>query len=159
MINRVELIGNIGKNPAEVRYSPQGLAVANLSMATNSFSGSGETARRYTEWHRLVAFGNVAELIGNPELYAPGKQIYVEGRLQTRSWTDAKDKIKRYVTEIVVQQCRLLGAAPATAGAGGMDVPLDAYDDVPGEAPEAATPAKAKAAPAATADGKDKIPF
>ena len=156
MINRVELIGNIGKNPAEVRYTADGLAVANLSMATNSYSGTGETARRFTEWHRLVAFGKVAELIGNPDLYAPGKQIYIDGRLQTRSYVDAANGIKRWITEVVVNQCRLLGAAPAGAGVGGMEVPLEAYEVSTEEAPaKAATKAKA----ASKTDGKDDIPF
>ena len=110
-MNKVILIGNLGRD-AELRFSPSGTAVANMSMATTERwkdSTSGEAKSR-TEWHRVIAFGKLAEMIG--KLYRKGKAISVEGRLQTRKWED-KDKITRWTTEIIASQCRLLGPAPA----------------------------------------------
>ena len=101
-INKVILIGYLGQDP-EIRYMPNGGAVANLSLATSDTwrdKQTGET-REKTEWHRVVVFGNLAEIAG--EYLQKGAQIYIEGQLRTRSWQDDSN-VTRYVTEIVVSQ-------------------------------------------------------
>jgi single-strand DNA-binding protein len=120
-VNKVILIGNLGKDP-EVRFTPGGQAVANFSIATsdNWTDKSGQKQER-TEWHRIVVWGKQAELCG--EYLKKGRQVYVEGRLQTREWTD-KEGRKNYTTEVVANAVTFLGArdgagAGAGAGAGG----------------------------------------
>src|SRR3989338_1068547 len=105
-VNKVILIGRLGQNP-EVRYTPSGAAVANFSVATNEnwTDKSGQKQER-TEWHRVVVWGKLAELCG--QYLAKGRQVYLEGRLQTRSWDD-KEGVKRYTTEIVAQTVQFLG--------------------------------------------------
>ena len=106
-INKVILIGNLGADP-EIRYLPDGRAVAGLRVATTeSWKESGETQER-TEWHRVVFYGRLAEIIG--EYLAKGNPIYLEGRLRTRKWTD-DNGIDRYVTEIIGRELRMLGPA------------------------------------------------
>jgi single-strand DNA-binding protein len=107
MINKAILVGRLGSDP-EVRYTPSGMAVANFNIATNEKwkdKGSGEMKER-TEWHRIVAWGRLGEICG--EYLAKGKMVYVEGRLQTRSWE--KDGVTRYTTEIVAQEMKMLDA-------------------------------------------------
>ncbi|MCL5043207.1 MAG: single-stranded DNA-binding protein [Gammaproteobacteria bacterium] len=118
-VNKVILIGNLGGDP-DVRYLPNGNAVANITLATTDSwkdKQSGQMQEK-TEWHRVVFFGRVAEVVG--EYARKGSKLYVEGRLQTREWE--KDGIKRYTTEVVVDlggQMQLLdgrgqgGEAPA----------------------------------------------
>lgn len=115
-INKVILIGNLGQNP-EVRFSPSGQAVCNLNIATNeSWTDKNGQKQEKTEWHRLVVFGKLAELCG--QYLTKGRQIYTEGKLQTRQWQD-KDGQTRYTTEIVAQTIQFLGGtAGAGAGAG-----------------------------------------
>lgn len=99
-VNKVILIGHLGQDP-EIRYMPSGGAVANLTLATSESwrdKQSGEM-REKTEWHRVVIFGNLAEVAG--EYLKKGSQIYVEGSLQTRKWTDQSGQ-DRYTTEVVV---------------------------------------------------------
>jgi single-strand DNA-binding protein len=105
-VNKVILIGHLGKDP-EVRYTPSGQAVASLTLATseNWTDKNGQKQDR-TEWHRIVVWGKLAELCG--EYLAKGRQVYVEGRLQTREWAD-KEGHKRYTTEIVASQIQFLG--------------------------------------------------
>ena len=105
-INKVILIGRLGKDP-EMRFTPSGKAVTNFTLATNEnwTDQSGEKQER-TEWHRIVTWGKLAENCA--KLLAKGKQIYVEGRIQTRSWDD-KDGSKRYTTEIVANIMQMLG--------------------------------------------------
>ena len=107
-LNKVLLIGNLGQDP-EVKYSHSGLAIATLSLATAESWRDKETGQRETktEWHRICAFGKLAEIMG--EYLIKGKQVYIEGRLQTRSWED-KDGIKRYTTEVVASQMLMLGS-------------------------------------------------
>ena len=105
-INKVILIGRLGRDP-EVRYTPDGAAVANFSIATSDEwkdKATGEKKER-TEWHRIVAFRRLGEICG--EYLSKGKQVYVEGRLQTRSWE--KDGVTRYTTEIVAYDVQFLG--------------------------------------------------
>lgn len=111
-INKVILIGNLGRDP-EVRFTPSGQAVANFSIATSESwtdKTSGQKNEK-TEWHRIVVWGKLAELCG--EYLKKGRQCYVEGRLQTREWTDKENK-KNYTTEVVANTVQFLGG-----GAGG----------------------------------------
>ena len=132
-LNKAILIGNLGKDP-EMRYTPGGLGVANFNIATsetwNNKEGTKETR---TEWHRIVAFGKLAEICG--EYLSKGKQVYIEGRIQTRDWED-KDGIKRYTTEIVANQMIMLGSRDSADGArsqGGMG---GGFQGAPGPGPE-----------------------
>lgn len=108
-VNKVILIGRLGADP-EIRYTNTGTAVANFSLATstNWVNKDGQREER-TEWHRIVAFGRLGEISG--EYLNKGKQVYIEGRLQTRSWED-KDGNRRKTTEIVAQQLQMLGGPP-----------------------------------------------
>jgi len=107
-VNKVILIGRLGADP-EVRYTPNGTAVVNISLATTERVPVGEGSwEDRTEWHRVVAFGKTAENCGN--YLSKGRQIYVEGKLQTRQWEDAQG-VKRYTTEIVAREVQFLGGA------------------------------------------------
>jgi len=99
-INKVILIGTCGQDP-EVRYTGNGGAVANVSLATSEqWKDSSGNKQEKTEWHKVVFFGKIAEIVG--EYVRKGSQIYIEGKLQTREWE--KDGVKRYTTEVVVDQ-------------------------------------------------------
>ena len=99
-----------------MRYTPGGLAVANFTLATSENRTSKDgTKETKTEWHRLVAFGKLAEICG--EYLHKGKQIYIEGRIQTRNWED-KEGNKRYTTEIVANQMQMLGSRGDSGGGG-----------------------------------------
>lgn len=113
-VNKVILVGNLGRDP-ELRYTQNGQAVANFTVATNEnwTNKSGDREER-AEWHRVVAWGRVAELCA--EYLAKGRTVYVEGRLQTREWED-KEGQKRRSTEIVAQTVQFLGGGRG-AGAG-----------------------------------------
>ncbi len=106
-INKAIIVGRLGKDP-EMRYMPDGTAVANFSVATSEDwkdKATGEKKER-TEWHRVVAFRKLGEICG--EYLSKGKLVYVEGRIQTRAWDD-KDGNKRYTTEIVASDMQMLG--------------------------------------------------
>ena len=105
MVNKVILVGRLGADP-EVRYTQDGTMVTNLRLATNERwkDKSGERAER-TEWHKIVTFGKLAEVCGN--YLSKGSLIYIEGRIQTRSWED-RDGNKRYTTEIVALNMQML---------------------------------------------------
>ena len=147
-VNKVTLIGNLGADP-EVRYTANGSAVANIRLATAESwrdKESGEQQER-TEWHRVVFFSRLAEIVG--EYLKKGSQVYIEGRLQTRKWQD-RDGNDRYTTEIVANEMQMLGGrsggggggdnyesgsnqgrqpAAAAAGAGSTEPPMDDFDD------------------------------
>lgn len=111
-VNKVILIGHLGRDP-EVRYTADGRAVANFSIATSDRwkdKNSGEMQER-TEWHRIVAWGKLGEICG--EYLSKGRQVFIEGKLQTRSWE--KDGITRYTTEIVASDMQFLGARDSAA--------------------------------------------
>jgi len=115
-VNRVILVGNIGKD-AEIRYTTGGAAVSTLSLATTEVwndKASGQRQER-TEWHRVVVWGKQAETLS--EYLTKGRQIYIEGRLQTRQWDD-KDGNKRYTTEVRTDRIVLLGGRSSTGEAG-----------------------------------------
>lgn len=116
-INKVILIGNLGADP-DVRYMPNGNAVANITLATSDSWKDKQTGQQQerTEWHRVVFFGKLAEIVG--QYLRKGSKIYVEGRLQTREWE--KDGIKRYTTEVVVDmngQMQMLDSRGDSSGA------------------------------------------
>ena len=112
-VNKVILVGNLGRD-AELRYTPGGAAVATLNLATTEVWNDKQQQRQEkTEWHRVVLWGKQAESL--QEYLNKGKQIYVEGRLQTRQWDD-KDGNKRYTTEIKADRITLLGGGGGGAG-------------------------------------------
>ena len=114
-VNKVILLGNLGRDP-ETRYTTGGDAVTNLNIATSEQwkDKNGEKQER-TEWHRVVLFGRQAEVAG--EYLKKGRSVYIEGRLQTRKYTD-KDGVEKYSTEIVADRMQLIGSA-RDAGSGG----------------------------------------
>ena len=127
-LNKVMLIGNLGRDP-EVRYTTNGTAVANFTLATNERwldQATGERKER-TEWHRIVVFGKQAEIAG--EYLRKGRQVYVEGALQTREWTDREGN-KRYTTEVRALNFQMLGSRGERTEAAG----------APEEAPATAEP-------------------
>ncbi|MBS1149833.1 MAG: ssb [Myxococcaceae bacterium] len=113
-LNKVLLMGNLGRDP-EVRFTAGGTAVANFSIATNeSWKDKNGQQQEKTEWHRIVVWGKLAELCG--EYLKKGRQAFIEGRLQTREWTDKEGK-KNYSTEIVANNVQFIGGRPEGAGA------------------------------------------
>jgi single-strand DNA-binding protein len=107
-VNKVILLGNLGSDP-EVRYTPSGKAVANFSLATSEkYTNKEGEKEEKTEWHRIVAWARLGEICG--EYLSKGSQIYIEGRIQTRTWED-RDGNKRYTTEIVAQTMQMLGGS------------------------------------------------
>ena len=133
-INKVILIGNLGADP-ELKYTPSGAAVANFRIATNETwtDASGEKQER-TEWHNIVAWRKLAEICG--EYLKKGSQVYLEGRLQTRSW-EGQDGVKRYTTEVVARDMQMLGARTGAGAA-------EAYEEIP---------------PPEVPEGDDELPF
>jgi single-strand DNA-binding protein len=121
-INKVILIGHLGRDP-EVRYTAEGTAVANFTIATSDQwkdKATGEKKER-TEWHRIVAWRRLGEICG--EYLSKGRQVYIEGSLQTREWQD-QDGNKRWTTEIVAQNMQMLGPREQTGSfSGGYDSP------------------------------------
>ena len=121
-VNKVILVGRLGKDP-ETKFTSGGQAVANFSMATDSSykDKSGERQKR-TEWHRIKVWGKLAEIV--QQYLKKGSLVFIEGRIETREWQD-KEGVKRYTTEIVASEMRMLGgrgdgmAAGAGAGVGG----------------------------------------
>ncbi len=110
-VNKVILVGNLGKDP-ELRYTPSGAAVATFSLATtNPFKD--KEGNKQTEWHNIVAWRQLAEICG--KYLHKGKQVYIEGRIQTRSYDD-RDGNKRYITEIVADQMQMLGSRDDQGG-------------------------------------------
>ena len=137
-VNKVILVGNLGRD-AELRYTPSGAAVATINMATTEiWNDKGGQRQEKTEWHRVVLWGKSAESLA--EYLTKGKQIYVEGRLQTRQWDD-KDGNKRYTTEIRGDRIVLLGGG---GGGGGRTPSMDRGGDSMGQghapAPESSEP-------------------
>ena len=114
-VNKVILVGNLGKDP-ELRYTPSGIAVATFSLATTErYKDRDGNRQDKTEWHNIVAWRQLAEICG--KYLHKGKQIYIEGKIQTRSYDD-RDGNKRYITEIVVDQMQMLGSRDDNQGGG-----------------------------------------
>jgi len=130
MLNKVMLIGNLGQDP-ETRYTQDGRAVSNFSLATNmKWKNKEGDQQEQVEWHRIVVFGNLAEIC--QKYLKKGKQVYIEGRIQTRKWQD-DDGNNRYTTEVVANQMKMLGSngksEPAANEIQSPDIPPD--DDIP----------------------------
>lgn len=133
-LNKVQLIGNLGKDP-ELKYTPSGVAVATFSIATSeSWKDQEGNQQEKTEWHNIVAWRKLAEIVG--EYLKKGKKVYIEGKLQTRNYE--KDGVKRYITEIVADQLIMLDGGGGGKSSGGStaseavpmaDAPKD--DDLP----------------------------
>jgi single-strand DNA-binding protein len=132
-VNKVILVGNLGRD-AELRYTPGGAAVSTLNLATTEVWNDKQGQKQEkTEWHRIVLWGKQAESL--QEYLVKGKQIYVEGRLQTRQWDD-KDGNKRYTTEIKADRVTLLGGGGGGRSAGmdrGGAHPAASHDEPPME--------------------------
>ena len=143
-VYKVTLIGNLGRDP-EVRYTPNGAAVCNVSVATTrnwKDKNSGDKVEE-TEWHRVVFYDRLAEIAG--EYLKKGRSVYVEGRLKTRKWQD-KDGKDTYTTEIVAEQMQLLGGREGGGGGGGYGAPAGG-DEFSQEAPAPRAAARPAAAP------------
>jgi single-strand DNA-binding protein len=131
-VNKVILVGNLGRD-AELRYTPGGAAVATINMATTEvWNDKGGQRQEKTEWHRVIVWGKTAESL--TEYLTKGKQIYVEGRLQTRQWDD-KDGNKRYTTEIRGDRIVLLGGGGGGRGGATGDRGDSAATHAPGPEP------------------------
>ena len=165
-VNKVIIVGNLGRDP-EIRYMPSGDAIANIAVATSYKSkdrNSGEQ-KELTEWHRISFFGRMAEIVG--QYLKKGSSVYVEGRLQTRKYTD-KDGIERYSTDIIAENMQMLGGRQGMGDAGGS---YGGGDDMGGYDAPPSRPAPQRQAPPAPAarpqpkpapnfsDMDDDIPF
>ena len=116
-VNKVILLGNLGKDP-EVKYTPQGTPVAKFSLATNErYKDKDGNWQDRTEWHNIVVWQRLAEIAG--EYLKKGGKVYIEGRLQTRSWDDKQTNQKKYMTEVVASDLVLLGGRGEAGGGGG----------------------------------------
>jgi len=125
-VNKVILIGNLGKDP-ELRYTPSGVAVANFSIATNErWKDKDGNYQDRTEWHRIVAWRKLAETVG--EYLKKGSQVYIEGRLQTRTWEDQNGN-KRSTTEIVADSLQMLGRREGVSSPDVAEPPTTSSDD------------------------------
>ena len=116
-VNKVIIVGNLGRDP-ETRYMPSGDAMTNIAVATTDKwkdKATGEQ-KEATEWHRIAFFGKLAEIAG--QYLKKGSQVYIEGKLRTRKWTD-KDGIEKYSTEIIADTMQMLGSRQGMGGEGG----------------------------------------
>jgi len=128
MLNKAMLIGNVGKN-IEMRYTGSGTAVANFSIATTErWKDKDGQQQEQTEWHNIVAFARLGEVCG--EYLHKGSQVYIEGRIQTRSWDD-KDGNKRYTTEIVAREMKMIGGKSDSGNGQTQQQKPMSKDDVP----------------------------
>ena len=137
-LNKVMLIGNLGVDP-EVRHTSSGVPVANFRMATSrSWSTDGGRTEERTEWHNIVAWRRLAEIC--QQYLKKGSKVYIEGRIETRSWDDASTGQKKYMTEIIADRIQLLGSRDGGGGGRGRGGDEDfggGYDSGPGpSAPE-----------------------
>ena len=148
-VNKAILIGRLGRDP-EMRYTASGTAVVNFSIATNHFTKdqSGNNTEQ-TEWHNIVAFGRTAEVAG--EYLSKGRLVYIEGRLQTRSWDDQNGQ-KKYKTEVVCINLQLLGSR--SEGVTGTD-----DDDQSASQETLNEPEKSKEKNETTVEEEDDLPF
>ena len=148
-VNKAIIVGNLGRDP-EMRATQSGTQVANFTVATSrAYSDASGQRQEETEWHRVVAFGRLAEICG--QYLHKGKQVYIEGRIQTRSWEDKESGQERYSTEIVANEMQMLGRAGEGGGGGG-------GGDFAGGKKEMAQPAGGPA-PASAGSEDDDLPF
>ena len=159
-VNKVIIVGNLGRDP-ETRYMPSGDAVTNITVATTDRykdKQSGEM-KEATEWHRISFFGKLAEIAG--QYLKKGSQVYVEGSLRTRKYTD-KDGVEKYATEIRADAMQMLGSRQGMGGSGGEEGGGGyARPAAPAQRPAAAPAQRPAAAPAPSGfdDMDDDIPF
>ncbi|MBJ7309791.1 MAG: single-stranded DNA-binding protein [Pseudomonadota bacterium] len=162
-VNKVIIVGNLGRDP-EIRYMPSGDAIANIAVATSYKSKDRNTGeqKELTEWHRISFFGRLAEIVG--QYLKKGSSVYVEGRLQTRKYTD-KDGVEKYATDIIAEQMQMLGGRQGMGGGDGMD---DGGYEAPAPSRPAPPPRPQQQAPAPRpapkpapnfSDMDDDIPF
>ncbi len=150
-VNKVILVGRLGQTP-EVRYTPSGASVANFSVATNeSWMDKNNQKQERTEWHRVVVWGKLAELC--KQYLSKGRQVYVEGRMQTRQWQD-KDGQTKYTTEVQAQTIQFLGGAAGASAGQGADA---GYANSPG--PSSSGPGPSSMPMPEPAFTEDDIPF
>jgi single-strand DNA-binding protein len=157
-VNKVILVGNLGRDP-EVRYTPNGSAVCNVTIATSRVRKNKESGDKSedTEWHRVVFFDKLAEIAG--EYLKKGRSVYVEGRLQTRKWTD-KDGVEKYTTEIVASEMQMLGSREGMGGGAAGGDEGGAYErSAPAARPAAAAANRPAAKSSGFSDMDDDIPF
>ena len=155
-VNKVILVGNLGKDP-EVKYTPQGTAVAKVTVATSSSykdKTSGEW-QETTEWHNVVLWQRLAEIAG--EYLKKGNKVYIEGRLQTRSWDDKQTGQKKYMTEVVANELVLLGGRSEGGSGGGGN--FQKRGAAAGNDMDQRGPAEFESAPADAGITDDDIPF
>jgi single-strand DNA-binding protein len=161
-VNKVIIVGNLGRDP-EIRYMPSGDAIANIAVATSYKSKDKNTGeqKELTEWHRISFFGRLAEIVG--QYLKKGSSVYVEGRLQTRKYTD-KDGVEKYATDIIAETMQMLGGRQGMGGdsgmdEGGYDAPPQRQQAAPRQAPPP-PPARPAPKPAPNfSDMDDDIPF
>ena len=159
-VNKVILVGNLGRDP-ETRYNAEGGAITNVSIATTDTwkdKTSGEKQER-TEWHRIVFFSRLAEIAG--EYLKKGSQVYIEGSLRTRKWTD-KEGVEKYTTEIVADKMQMLGSRSGMgdgSAAGGAREAREPMAASAGAKPAANAGAGAKKGGGSFEDMDDDIPF
>ena len=165
-LNKVQMTGRLGADP-EMRYTPQGHAVTTFRAASNrSWRTAAGEAHEDTEWFRVVAWNKLAEICN--QWLSKGSRVYVEGRLQTRKWTD-KEGVERYTTEIVADSMQLLGGREGGGGGGGAEEEGGGYSERSAPAPRSAPAARpapqaaARPAPQKSSTGfdnmDDDIPF
>ena len=162
-VNKVIIVGNLGRDP-EIRYMPSGDAIANIAVATSYKSKDKNTGeqKEVTEWHRISFFGRLAEIVG--QYLKKGSSVYVEGRLQTRKYTD-KDGVEKYATDIVAEQMQMLGGRQGMGGDSAMDDGAGSYESsrpapAPARQQQAAPPPRPAPKPAPNfSDMDDDIPF
>ncbi len=132
-VNKVILVGHLGRDP-EVRYSPDGLAICNVSVATTLQRRNQDTGEKSeeTEWHRVVLYDRLAEVAG--EYMRKGRQVYIEGRLRTRKW-QAQDGSDRYTTEIIASQLQMLGSRGDGDSQGQSTSPAPSFSDMDDDIP------------------------
>ena len=161
-VNKVIIVGNLGRDP-ETRYMPNGDAVTNIAVATTESWKDKNTGEKkeLTEWHRITFYRKLAEIAG--QYLKKGSQVYVEGRLQTRKWTD-KDGVERYTTEIIADTMQMLGSRQGMGGGGGGASMDDDYGSAPAPRQSSAGGGGGAARPASRpapnfSDMDDDIPF
>ncbi|MCH7547986.1 MAG: single-stranded DNA-binding protein [Candidatus Krumholzibacteriota bacterium] len=149
-VNKVILIGNLGSDPT-VRFTSSGTAVANFNIATTErFNDRNGERQERTEWHRIVMFGRQAEIA--QQYLKKGRQVYIEGRLQTREWEDQQNN-KRYTTEVVCNNMQMIGSR------GGGDAGDFPTQDVPSEPTQSTQATQAAQGGGSATAGDDDLPF
>ncbi|HEX4234104.1 MAG TPA: single-stranded DNA-binding protein [Caldimonas sp.] len=156
-VNKVIIVGNLGRDP-EVRYTPNGSAVCNVSVATTRSWKNKESGDKSeeTEWHRVVFYDKLAEIAG--EYLKKGRSVYVEGRLKTRKWQD-KDGVEKYTTEIIATDMQMLGSREGMGGGAAADDGGGYERPAPAARPAAAAATRPPAKPSGFSDMDDDIPF